>query len=281
MNKQSNKKISRWGLLATIAVILILLVGGAIYAQSGLRPGFGRGQGMQRGPRQNQPGFGRGQDFRQDQGRQDMGQHGPEAMLGLQFLMQDEEIKHMMAQIELIRGINRLGLTSDQVEEMKDLAIDAQDIVDAQFNITRDRIHEALENQLIAVARGEEPDREEFRAIMEEARGQHDPGEIKDALEDILNEAVQALSTEQLEMLMRGPDGEDRPMQDRMQDWRGQNQPGREWLDALDDETRAAVEEQICARMGEMQQNVAKMKLMMMLLSPDAVEAMEIWLDAN
>jgi len=312
MEKKQNKIISRWGILAAIAIILVLAVGGAIFAQGGFRQGDGRGFGMNRGF-----GHGDGQGMGMGMGPgQGMGPgmgRGPEAMLGLEYLMQDEDIRHIMNEIHLVEGINRLQLTANQVEALKNLAVEAQGVVDEQCGDTRDRIHQALEDQLNSVIAGEEINRDEFRTIMEDARGQVDPEAIKDQLSGILDRAVALLSEEQKQELMNGPGEGDRPfmgqmrdrMNDRMQDRQGmmdpdnQDQPGMmgpgpdqqdmmnpdcprmEWLNMLDDETRARVEEQIQERMGDMQENGAKMKLMMMLLSPDAVEAMDAWLAAH
>lgn len=309
MRTKESRHISRWGLLAAAAIIIALVVGGALFAQSGIQPGFGRGQGRGQGFGHG-TGPGGGQGMGPGMGQGPGMERGPQAMLGLEFLMQDEEIGHMMKQIHLIEGINRLGLTINQVEALKDMAEEAQDIVNAEFGDTRDRIHQALEDQLDAAIAGEEINRDEFRTIMEEARGQHDPGAIKDQLEGILDRAITLLSTEQQETLRSGDFGgpEDRPFMDRMQggpgpeggpgfgnqdgrrgmgdqdrdrlrqDWENGDRPGMDWFNMLDDETRARVEEQIRDRMGDMQQNVAKMKIMMMLLSPDAVEAMDLWL---
>ncbi|MCX6646364.1 MAG: hypothetical protein NTY09_08405 [bacterium] len=281
-------------------------------------PGMGMGPGPDMGPGM---GMGPGMD------------RGPQAMLGMEFLMQDENIKLIMNEIRLVEGINRLKLTADQVQALKGLATEAQGVVDAQCGDTRDRIHQALEDQLNSVIAGEEINRDEFRAIMEETRGQVDPGAIKEQLQGVLDRAFALLDEDQKQMLMSdwGDGGEGgRPfmdrMRERMQDRHGmmgpdsqnqqdmmnpdnqnppenmgpdQNQqnmmgpgpdqqdmfspdrPGMEWLNMLDDETRAGVEEQIRAHMGDMQQDAAKMKLMMMLLSPDAVEAMDAWLAAH
>ncbi len=298
MKTSKNRQISRWGLLATAAIISLLILGSAIYAQNG--PGFGRdrqgfGQGFG-------PGIGRGEG--PGMGGPGMMQRGPEGMLGMQFLMQDEDIRHLMARIKFIEGINRLDLTVDQVEVMIRLAYDAQDIVNANFSDTRDQIHEGLEDQLHSVLAGNEVDPESIRLIMQEARERVNPEEIKLELSDILDQAVDILTDEQREQILtetgpgreemrqrfqdgrgqRGPGQDGRGQRGPGQDGRGQGGPGQDgpgmgWLDALDDETRERVESQIRERMCERRENMANMKLMMMLLSPDAIEAMNLWLD--
>jgi hypothetical protein len=184
-----------------------------------------------------------------------------------------------MARIKFIEGINRLDLTVDQVEVMIRLAYDAQDIVNANFSDTRDQIHEGLEDQLRSVLAGNEVNPESIRLIMQEARERINPEEIKVQLSDILDQAVDILTDEQREQILTetGPGREG--MHQRFQDGRGQRGPGMEWLDALDEETRERVQTQIGERMGERRENMARMKLMMMLLSPDAIEAMDLWLD--
>lgn len=272
MKISNSRQTSRWGILATAAIIILLILGSAIYAQNA--PGFGR-------DRQG-PGFGQGPG--PGMGGPGMMQRGPQGMLGMQFLMQDEDIRHLMARIKFIEGINRLDLTVDQVEVMIRLAYDAQDIVNANFSDTRDQIHEGLEDQLRSVLAGNEADPESIRLIMQEARERINPEEIKVQLSDILDQAVDILTDEQREQILTetGPGREE--MRQRFQDGRGQDGRGQDgrgmgWLDALDDETRERVETQIRERMSERCENMAKMKLMMMLLSPDAIDAMDLWLD--
>ncbi|MCX6646365.1 MAG: hypothetical protein NTY09_08410 [bacterium] len=43
MKIKEKRNVSRWGLLAAAAIFIVLLVGGAIYAQGGFRQGPGRG----------------------------------------------------------------------------------------------------------------------------------------------------------------------------------------------------------------------------------------------
>lgn len=294
MNSSTRKHFNRWSLIGLIAFLIILVVGGALYAQGQNRRTQPRmGQGMQQGPGDGSgPGMmGRGQGPGQVPGMQGPGYgmgHGPEAIFGMQFLMQDEEIRELGGLIMTVHQINKFEMTSSQVSQWIVLAREAQDIMDEEFSDAREMVKTQLENQLDAALRGEEPDPGHMRELMGEIREQHDPGEVRDQLHGILDEALEVLTEDQMDQLcsQMGP-GADQ-IRERAQDWAGpgqhggeHGQMGREWFRNLDDEEREELREQFGAHLDQMNEGRARMKVMMVLLSPQAVDGMELWLDYN
>ena len=275
MKTTKTSKISRWGILTIAGILVILLVGSAIYAQGqfgprrdGQRGGGGRdGHGWGQGP---------GRDGGHGPGRQGPGAgHGPQAMIGAQFLMQDPEIMDLMAMIKVVEGINRLELTTDQVEAFVGFAVEAQGIMKSEFGDTRDQIKAGLKEELNNVLAGGEHDPGTIREIMEDARESHDPGAIKEELEGILDQAIDLLTDEQFEKIC-DRDGEGRrEMRERFGD-----RFGDRW-DDLTDEEREEIEQRIENRINEAREGAVRMGIMMLLLSPKAVDGMELWLDAN
>ncbi len=270
MTKQKKNQISRWVTIATISMLALLLLGGAIYAQAG--PGFGRGQGPGDGRGMQQgPGMGQGMG-------QGMGPGGPQDMHGMQFLMQDPEIMNLVAQIRIIEGINKLELTYEQVEEFLGLAIEAQGIIDDECNEARNELRGALEDHLQAALT--DPGHEDgfMQRIMEEHRDRDEPGAIREQMEVILDRAAGILTDEQIEHMM----DQHRPgFHARAENWQNQDGRGQQWFRGLNDDERNRVENQFRGRIDGMAGGAVRMRVMMFLMSPQAVEAMELWLDAN
>ena len=257
MNTARTKNIARWGLLAAVAVIVILLVGGTIFAQGG-GPGQRQGGGM---------------------GRQGM-ERGPGALMGMQFMMQDPEIRDLAAQIRIIEGINKLGLNKDQVKVMRDAAAEAQGIVDSQFGDVRDQVRDALKGQLNDALAGKEVSRDAIKGILDDAREQHEPGEIRDQLQGVLDKVTAVLTDEQQQMIVdkAGPREEN---MGRFRERFEQNDGGMEGPQGLGDGEREQLRQRMRDHMGDMAQGRARMGIMMFLLSPKSVEAMDLWLEAH
>ncbi len=258
MKATKHRKALRWGTVAVVTAIAILLTAGAIYAQGG--PGMGRrggpgaGQGMGQGP----------------------GQGGPMA-----FMFQDEEIRDLVGKIRLISMINELDLNAEQVGTLLSCAREAQAMVDTELGSVRAEVREGLRDQLDAVLRGEEFNAEILREIQESARESHDTGAMREALQPILERAIDTLSDEQRERITQheGPRGEQ--IRERVRGALRERGFGGERLEDLNEEQRAALEEAFGDRIGEMRGQAARGKIMMMLLSPQAVGAFELWLDAH
>jgi len=284
VNASKQKQLTRWGYIIGVAILLILVIGGAIYAQAGPRQGRNgggegnhprMGQGFGPGPGQGmRPGMERGQGPGMGQGR------GMQAMFGARFLMQEPEIMELMMQIRTIQGINRLDLSTDQVVAMRDLAIEAQRITENEFGSTRDEIKTALERELDSVIAGNEHDPGFIREILEGARDQHEPGALREEMEGILGRAQEILTDEQVEMLIedQGPMPE---IREREQNWHNQDGPGQRWFNDLNDDERDRVEQQYRNRLNNMSEQRAMGKIMMLLMSPNAVESMDLWLEAH
>jgi len=305
VNATKKNNIPRWGLIALGAALVILLLGSTLYAQ-----GFGRQQADRPGPGMGR-GVGQGMGLGQGQGMHGPGGPGMHGMMGLGMIMGDDEIRELSAMIRTVQAINHLGLTVNQVEELRDIAVEAQEKMKGEFDPIHDRIVGALQNQLDDVLAGEEIDPGTIRAIMDEARDSHEPGEMREEMEGYLDRALDVLTEEQLQMMINeaGPDRE--RMRERVQDWcdgegpgpfgrgqdgerlgpgffgRGQGPDGMGergfggWFNDLPDEERDQLRETFQGRMQNMRDRAARMKVMMFLMSPNSVEAMDLWLDAQ
>lgn len=288
MNTQKKTSIPRWGLIALASALVILLLGGAIYAQ-----GFGRRQADRPGP-----GMGRGIGMGADPGMRGPDGPGMRGLAGLGMLMGDGEIRELTAMIKTIEAINKFELTVDQVEALRDIAMEAQEMMESEFDPVRDRIVSTLEHQLDNVIEGDSSDPEAIREILNEVRESHEPGEIRDELGNFLDRAIDVLTEEQRQMMIEeaGPDPE--RIRERVEQWREGDRPGffgrgqrgdgfgqrgfgRQWLDNLDEDQRERIEQAFRERMQNMREGAVRMKLMMFLLAPNSVEAMDLWLDAR
>jgi len=267
----NKRNFTRWGLLSVAGILVILVVAGALFAQVGTRRDGQRGG-------QRDGGFGMHQGMR---GGGPGGGMGPQAMIGAQFLMQDPEIMEIMGQIKVIEGINRLDLDRDQVSELRGLAIEAQDITESHLGGVRADVKNALEDQLDNVLDGGEFEQGLMREIMEQHREGQDPGVIREELEGVLNRAVELLTDAQREQIMNEAAGQGRGMRgdgfqgrggDGMSGQRGQN---------FNDDQRGRMQEQFGDRMGQFREGAVRMKMMMVLLSPAAVDGMDLWLDES
>lgn len=271
MNSNETKRVPKWGILATATIVILLLLGGAIYAQ-----GFGRGQG--RGPGM---GMGRGMGMGPGMGPA----QGPGGMMGAGMLMMDPNVRDLMAKIRIVEGINKLDLSADQVEALLGLARECRDIRDQHFGDLHGRILESLRDQLHEALAGHETDPDLVRGIMEDFRAQHEPGEMRELMERIINRALEILTDEQREMVMNemGPGPE--MIRERVEEWRAgepdRDRPGWRWFQGLSDEERGQVRERVGERVGQMREGGAKMKIMMFLMAPQSIEAMELWLEAH
>jgi hypothetical protein len=58
----------------------------------------------------------------------------------------------------------------------------------------------------------------------------------------------------------------------------GQGGPGGRFFEGLSDEQRAQLEEIFRDRMGGMRDEAVKMKIMMLLLAPESIDAFDLWL---
>jgi hypothetical protein len=294
VNTSKKNNIPRWGLIALGAALVILLLGSALYAQ-----GFGRRQGNRQGP-----GMGRGMGMGMGPGMRGPGMAG---LMGLGMMMGDNEIRELSAKIRTIQAINHLDLTAGQVEDLRDIALEAQEEMKGEFEPVRDRIVDALQDQLDNVLAGEEIDPDEMRAIMDEARESHEPGELREEMEGYLDRAIDVLTEDQLQMLTE----EAGPGRGRFRNWCdgegpgffGQGQDGERpgpgffgrgggpdgmgergfggWFNDLSDEEQDQLRETFRGRIDNMREGAARMKIMMFLISPNSVEAMDLWLDAQ
>ncbi len=273
MNNARTKNITRWGIIAAVAVIVILLVGGAIFAQGG-GPGWGsrhgQGQGGGMGP------WGQGRMGMQGGGME----RGPGALVGMQFMMQDPEIRDLAAQIRIIEGINKLGLDKDQVKVMRDAAAEAQGIVDSQFGDIRDQVRDAMKGQLNDALAGKEVDRDAIKGILDDAREQHEPGEIRDQLRGVMEKVTAVLTDEQQQMIVDKAGPREENVQ-RFRDRFEQNDGAMRWLQGLSDEEREQLRQRVTDHMGDLAEGRARMGITMFLLSPKSVEAMDLWLEAH
>ncbi len=188
-----------------------------------------------------------------------MGSGGPggPGMGPMMLCMQDEEIRNLVAQITFISRINKLELSHDQVETLLECARDAREIVDEEFDDLKDDLRDELRNQLDSVVDGAEFD----PAVMQEFRDQysqsHEPEAIREELQEVLDRAIDILTEEQREQLMEGMGPRAGEMRERFQGRFGGE------------------------RMGEMRGQAARGRIMMMLLSPQSIEAFELWLSSN
>jgi hypothetical protein len=275
------KKASRWGIITISAIILVLLVGGTIYAQ-----GFGPGRGNRFGGGGMGGGCGMGRGMGQGMGPGMMGGHGmegggPGRMMGMEFLMQDEEIRDMMMQVKIIEAINKLDLTNDQVERLLTISNEAQGVIDGALGDTREQIKLALKDQLDAAMAGQETDPEAIRTIMEQAREEHENGDIREQMQGIMERANEIFTDEQRQIMMEeaGPGPDD--IQEREQNWQDRGGPGQEWFQNLPEEQRDRVQERFGERLDQTREGAVHMKLMMLLMSPKASETLQMWLDAH
>ena len=181
------------------------------------------------------------------------------------YLMQDPDIREMMMEIRTISSINEMGLNRDQVTKLLTAARDAQTVTDKKFGSLRGEVKTALESQLDAVIKGGKFDEDAFKAIKEKCKDQN-PGEIRDQLKPILDRAMGILTDEQRDKFAKGRDkdqfgdrgdGQGRFQQQRMKRGDGEGQ-GKEMM----------------GKPGEG-------RMMMFLLNPKTVGALEKWLAAH
>jgi len=259
------------------------------------------------------------------------GMNGPGRMIGMEFLMQDPEIRDLMIQIKVIDSINRIGLNQDQVTQIIQYGQQSQDIMNNEFSGLRDEIKTRLQEQLDSSIAGNESNPEAIRQFIEESTADTDPTEVKEQLDGILDSVIALLTDEQKETLMSMGQEEggmrDR-MRDRFQQFRGgdgegsgggwmnngpgmgpENQPTpdnqepnseltpeneqnpdhipfmdgpfAEWFQGLDQEQQDSFRQIIQDRQSGFRDEALKMKIMMMLMSPEATGAMQVWLDAQ
>ncbi|MFH1675408.1 MAG: hypothetical protein ABIC40_00180 [bacterium] len=266
---------TRWTLIAVIAIVL-LLTAGTIYAQ-----GVGRNrQGDQGGRGQGMMGPGR-----------DGGMGGVAGMGGMAVLMQDEEIRGLMFKIHTIAQFNEIDLSADQAKELIKLARDARGILDENFNEAKGEVKSELDAQLKNVLAGNEPDRDVFKGIRDKFQSEHEPGAIRDELSGIIDNAENILTDEQKQKLMEskwaemgpgGPGGNPDGQMGNGQMGNGQmgQRMGRRFNN-MSDQDKENLRNRFQERMGDMQANRAKMRVARWLMSPNAIETLELYINAN
>ena len=275
-----SKLNTRWILFAIVALVL-LLAAGTIYAQ-----GFGRNRQDNRGGRgQGMMGPGRSGGMGMRPGREGgMGRMG-----GMAVLMQDEEIRGLMYKIHTIAQFNEIGLTVDQANQLLKLARDARGILDKNFNETKGEVKTELEAQLKNVLAGNEPDKDALKAIHEKFQSEHEPGTVRDELAGIVDNAENILTEEQKQKLMEskwdemspgGPDDNGGGQFGGMTGQRIERRMERR-MENLSDEQKQEFQNRIQERMGEKQANRAKMKVGRWLMSPNAIETLELFINAH
>lgn len=196
--------------------------------------------------------------------------------------MMDQEIRDLLGQIKLISGLNEIAATPEQVEVFLDCAREAQALLDEEFGDVRDDVRRGLNDQLDLVLGGETFDESLLENLRDQIQATHEPGALREQLGVILDRAIDVLTEEQQQMIVES-------MGERREDIRGRLQKrfgdraGRmeRRFERLSEEERESIRERFQDRIQEMQVGAAKMKVMMMLLAPQSIEAMEMWLDAN
>jgi len=111
-------------------------------------------------------------------------------------------------------------------------------------------------------------------------QSRHDPGELREQIAPIVDRVWESLTEEQRQKITEhmGPGGE--MIRERMRERIGQGR-GQQWFQSLDEEQRAELQGRFRARMQEMQAGTARMKVLGLLLAPQTIETLELWLEAN
>ncbi|HDS31128.1 MAG TPA: hypothetical protein ENN67_08810 [Firmicutes bacterium] len=263
MKNTKNKSMTRWGVLGSV-VLALLLTAGTIYAQG--RPGPGAGQG---------PGMGIGMENGMGPGN-GMGAGGPMGMF-----MMDEEIRSLMGKIRLISAVNKLGLSETQVRSLIECARDAQAIHNREFDPLRNRVRSVLNAELDRVLKGGEFDSAVLQELRTEFAETHEPGTIRAQMDEILDRALGILTDEQKEKLdtLNAPMREE--IRERFRDRMREDEEFGRRFRMMDDERRGQIEDRVRERIGDMRERAGRAKMMMVLMSPESVEALELWLRNN
>jgi Spy/CpxP family protein refolding chaperone len=227
--------------------------------------GWGMGGGMGPGT-----GQGMGQGMGQDMGRR---------MGAMAYLMEDPQIRDLMAQIRIVSRVNELGLDRTQVETLLHASQEAQQKVNAQYSGARDEVKNTLRQQLDSVIAGGQFDRDAFQSIREKAQAEGQGDQVREELRQIVDRAMGVLTEEQRQKLQESPRA-DRWNQ-RMDGWQnGQGMMGQ-WMQGLDEDRRQQIQQRLQDRMGQMQDRMGNGKMMMFLMNPQTVIALQKWLDAH
>lgn len=263
------KKVNFW-LISLAALSLVILLTGALYAQN-MRPWNRGGGGMHEGP-----GMGQRMDSKIG-----FGMNLERGHMGLMaYFMRDDEVRELAGQIMILSKVNELGLSKEQVQTLLKASKEAQGIVDKTYGGLLEDVKTELRKELDNVLKGGKVDRDAFEAIKDKVQASHKPGELRDQLKGIIDRVMNMLTEEQRKQLNERPErADDRPgFRNRSESDDSDDKPRFEkWRDSMTDDQKKKFDD----RFEKFRENIGEGKIMMFLLSPETIPALELWLKAK